>query len=309
MRRSVEQFMTRRAMMFGSIATCFCGCRQTPVTGRRQVLLVPETKEVSLGLTAYEEVIKKQPVSTNQHFVDLVNRVGHRIASVSERPDYQWEFKVLATGEQNAFCLPGGKVAVYEGILPVCETEAGLAVVMSHEIGHALARHGGERMTENYAVQGGQMALSYLTRNQDAKRQQLVNQAYGLGTQYGVILPFSRSQELEADHIGVILMSKAGYDPAEAPRFWTRFGGSHTKQQPSEFMSTHPSDQHREEALSILLPEAKELYASATEKGGVGEQILTTQLAAHSEESPEQKLPVSDKSISKSLSPIEDDWR
>jgi predicted Zn-dependent protease len=304
-----EQPVTRRAMMLGSLTTCFCGCRQTPITGRRQVLLVPENKEVSLGLSAYEDVIKKQPPSINPQFVDMVNRVGHRIAGVAERPDYQWEFKVLATTEQNAFCLPGGKVAVYEGILPVCETEAGLAVVMSHEIGHALARHGGERMTENYAVQGGQMALSYLTKNQDAKRQQLVNQAYGLGTQYGIVLPFSRSQELEADHIGVILMSKAGYDPAEAPRFWSRFAASHANQQPSEFMSTHPSDQHREQALSKLLPEAEELYAAVSEKIGVGEPISVTQLATHAEESPEQKLPISDKSISKSLSPLDDDWR
>ena len=296
-------------MIIGSLASCLCGCRQTPITGRRQVLLVPETKEVALGLSAYEDVIKKQPVSTNSHFIDLVNRVGNRIAGVAQRPDYQWEFKVLATNEQNAFCLPGGKVAVYEGIMPVCETEAGLAVVMSHEIGHALARHGGERMTENYAVQGGQMALSYLTKNQDAKRQQLVNQAYGLGTQYGIVLPFSRSQELEADHIGVILMSKAGYDPAEAPRFWSRFSASHTTQQPSEFMSTHPSDEHRELALSKLLPEANELYAASSEKIGVGEQISATQLASHAEESPEQKLPVSEKSLSKSLSPLDDDWR
>ena len=304
-----ERIITRRTMLLGSLSACFCGCRQAPVTGRRQVLIVPEQKEVSLGLTAYEDVVKKQPASTNQNFIDLVNRVGHRIATSSDRPDYQWEFKVLATPEQNAFCLPGGKVAVYEGILPVCETEAGLAVVMSHEIGHALARHGGERMTENYAVQGGQMALSYLTKNQDAKRQQLVSQAYGLGTQYGVVLPFSRKQELEADHIGLILMSKAGYDPAEAPRFWSRFASSHANQQPSEFMSTHPSDQHREEALARLLPEAQELYAGTTEKIGIGEQISATQLAAHVEESPEQKLPVSDKLISKELSPIEDDWR
>ena len=106
-------------MLLGSLSACFCGCRQAPVTGRRQVLIVPEQKEVSLGLTAYEDVVKKQPASTNQNFIDLVNRVGHRIATSSDRPDYQWEFKVLATPEQNAFCLPGGKVAVYEGILPV----------------------------------------------------------------------------------------------------------------------------------------------------------------------------------------------
>ena len=306
---SHEQFVSRRALLIGSLAACWCGCRQAPVTGRRQVLVVPESKEESMGLTAYQDVIKKQPVSTNEHFSDMVSRVGHRIAAVSDRPDYKWEFKVLATTEQNAFCLPGGKVAVYEGILPVCETEAGLAVVMSHEIGHALARHGGERMTENYAVQGVQMGVSYLTKNQDAKRQQLIHQAYGLGTQYGVVLPFNRKQELEADHIGVILMSKAGYDPEEAPRFWSRFASSHAGKQPSEFMSTHPSDEHREQALSKLLPDARELYAGVNEKIGLGERISATQLATHVEESPQQKLPVSERAISKGLSPHEDDWR
>lgn len=306
---TAEKRLTRRTMVLGSLAACFCGCRQVPVTGRRQALLVPETKEVSIGLTSYEEVIKKEPASTNQQFIDLVSRVGERIASVSDRSDFKWEFKVLANKEQNAFCLPGGKVAVYEGIMPVCENEAGLAVVMSHEIGHALARHGGERMTQNYAVQGGQMALSYFTKNQDAKRQEYFNQAYGITTKYGAVLPFSRTQELEADHIGIILMSKAGYDPAEAPRFWSRFASSHTTQQPIEFMSTHPSDERREQALAQLLPEAQQLYAGASQKIGTGEQISVTQLASHAEESTEPKLPVSDKTTSKSLSAVEDDWR
>ena len=304
-----EQFVSRRAMLAGSLMTLWCGCRQAPVTGRRQVLLVPEAKEVSMGLTAYEDVTKKQPLSTNQHVIELVSRVGHRIASVSDRSDFQWEFKVLATNEQNAFCLPGGKVAVYEGILPICENEAGLAVVMSHEIGHALARHGGERMTENYAVQGGQMALSYLSKNQDAKRQQMIQQAYSVGTKYGAILPFSRKQELEADHIGVILMSKAGYDPDEAPKFWSRFSSSHTGKQPTEFMSTHPSDMHRETALTQLMPDARQAYQSASERIGLGEPISPTQVASHTEETLDLKLPTSNKSAVKNESLIQDDWR
>ena len=304
-----EQFVSRRAMLAGSLMTLWCGCRQAPVTGRRQVLLVPEAKEVSMGLTAYEDVTKKQPLSTNQHVIELVSRVGHRIASVSDRSDFQWEFKVLATNEQNAFCLPGGKVAVYEGILPICENEAGLAVVMSHEIGHALARHGGERMTENYAVQGGQMALSYLSKNQDAKRQQMIQQAYSVGTKYGAILPFSRKQELEADHIGVILMSKAGYDPEEAPKFWSRFSSSHTGKQPTEFMSTHPSDMHRETALTQLMPDARQAYQSASERIGLGERISPTQVASHTEETLDLKLPTSNKSAAKNESLIQDDWR
>lgn len=153
------------------------------------------------------------------------------------------------------------------------------------------------------------MALSYLTKNQEAKRQELISKAYGVGTQYLGVLPFSRTQELEADHIGIMLMSKAGYDPAEAPRFWSRFSSSHTAQQPIEFMSTHPSDERREQSLAKLLPEAQGLYASASQKIGIGEQISVTQLASHEEESTDRKLPVSDKSLSKGLSPIEDDWR
>ena len=304
-----EQIITRRTMIAASLAVWCCGCRQAPVTGRRQVLLVPETKEVSMGLSAYEEVIKKESLSKNQHYVEMVSRVGNRIAQISDKPDYQWEFKVLASPEQNAFCLPGGKVAIHEGILPICENEAGLAVVMSHEIGHALARHGGERMTQNYAVQGGQMAVSYVAKNQEEKRQQLIQQAYGVGTQYGVVLPFSRKQELEADHIGVMLMSKAGYDPAEAPQFWSRFAASHKGKQPSEFMSTHPSDERREQALVKLLPDARELYSAVTEKRGVGEPISVTQMASHAEESAEKKLPVSESQNSKSLVPAQDDWR
>lgn len=262
-----------------------------------------------MGLSAYEEMVKKESLSTNQHYIDMVSRVGNRIAKISDKPDYEWEFKVLATPEQNAFCLPGGKVAVHEGILPICETEAGLAVVMSHEIGHALARHGGERMTQNYAVQGGQMLMSYVTKNQDEKRQQMIQQAYGVGTQYGVVLPFSRKQELEADHIGIMLMSKAGYDPAEAPEFWSRFAASHTGKQPSEFMSTHPSDERREQALVKLLPDARELYSAVGEKIGVGERISVTQMASHTQESEEKKLPISDSANAKSVIPAKGDWQ
>ncbi|WP_373650619.1 MULTISPECIES: M48 family metallopeptidase [unclassified Schlesneria] len=304
-----QRIITRRTMIASSLAVWCCGCRHAPITGRGQLLAIPETQEVSMGLSAYEEVVKKESLSTNQQYIDMVNRVGHRIAQISDRPDYEWEFKVLATPEQNAFCLPGGKVAIHEGILPICENEAGLAVVMSHEIGHALARHGGERMTQNYVVQGGQMLLSYATKNQDEKRQQMIQQAYGVGTQYGAVLPFSRKQELEADHIGVMLMSKAGYDPSEAPQFWSRFAASHKGQQPSEFMSTHPSDERREQALVKLLPEARELYAGAGEKIGIGESISVTQMAAHQEDAELKSLPVSGASASKSLTPANDDWR
>ncbi|MFO0821357.1 MAG: M48 family metallopeptidase [Pirellulales bacterium] len=249
------------------------GCRSAPITGRKQMLLLPEDKEVALGATAYQETVAKEQLSTNAQYNEMVQRVGQRIAAVSDRKDYQWEFKVIASPQQNAFCLPGGKVAVHEGILPICESEAGLAVVMSHEIAHALARHGGERISQGYAVEAAKQAMSYVTQTQDQQRQEMIMKAYGAASQYGVILPYSRKHESEADHIGLMLMSKAGYDPAEAPRFWQRFGAANAGQQPMEFFSTHPSDANRAANLMGLLPEAQQLYALAPEKLGRGEML------------------------------------
>jgi metalloendopeptidase OMA1, mitochondrial len=269
-RKILAQFST-----FG-IVTCLgaCGCRTAPLTGRRQLLIMPESQEVSLGQQSFSQVSSETPESTNPRYRDLVQRVGERIAAVAKRDDYQWEFKTLSSSEQNAFCLPGGKVAVYEGILPVCQTEAGLAVVMSHEIGHAIARHGGERMSQNVAVDGVKTALGYVTQQQDQVRREVALKAFGVASQYGVLLPYSRKHELEADHIGIMLMSQAGYDPSEAPRFWTRFGAATASGgKPPEFLSTHPSDQRRSDELTKLLPQANSLYTSAPTKIGIGETI------------------------------------
>ena len=268
--------VSRRSVLLGSLAAC-CGCRSVPMTDRRQLLLSTEGSEAQLGLTSYTSILKDEAETKNAHFKELVNRVGQRIAKVSGRTDFEWEFRTLASDQQNAFCLPGGKVAVYEGIMPVCQTEAGLAVVMSHEIGHALARHGGERMSQSKLVNGGKQAVAFVTRNQEAKRQELIAQAYGLGSQYGVLLPFSRKHELEADEIGLMLMSKAGYDPSEAPTFWTRFGASNSSQQPMEYASTHPSNEHRASALAAQMSEANELYLAASDKIGKGEAIQIAQ--------------------------------
>ena len=271
--------VSRRSVLLGSLAAC-CGCRSVPMTDRRQLLLSTEGSEAQLGLTSFQSILKEEAESKNAHFKELVDRVGQRIAKVSGRDDFQWEFRTLASDQQNAFCLPGGKVAVYEGIMPVCQTEAGLAVVMSHEIGHALARHGGERMSQSMVVNGGKQAIALVTRNQEAKRQELIAQAYGLGSQYGVMLPFSRKHELEADEIGLMLMSKAGYDPSEAPTFWTRFGASNSSQQPMEYASTHPSNEHRATALAAKMDDANELYLAASDKIGKGEAIPIAQAGA-----------------------------
>lgn len=255
------------------------GCRTAPITGRRQMLAISEPTEIQMGLEGYQEVIRTSAPSTNQQASELVTRVGQRIAAVSGRPDYQWEFRLLASPEPNAFCLPGGKVAVYEGILPICQNEAGLAVVMSHEIGHALARHGGERMSQRYVLDGVQSTVSYVTQGQWPQQHAALMKAYGLGTQYGIVLPYSRAHESEADHIGLMLMAKAGYDPTEAPKFWRRFAQGHAGQQPPEFMSTHPNDENRAQALSQLLPQAVSIYQSTPTKFGTGDPLTNVPVA------------------------------
>lgn len=268
----------KRLLVMGAASWCG-GCRTTPITNRKQLLLVPEKQEIALGLSAYEEAVKQEPHSTNQHFIEMVNRVGLRLAEVADKSDYQWEFRVLASPAQNAFALPGGKVAVYEGILPVCGNEAGLAVVVSHEIAHILARHGGERLSQNYAVEGVRQAVQYVANKKELKNKEVILQAYGVASKYGVILPYSRKHESEADHMGLMLMGKAGYDPAEAPRFWRRFSGANQAEKPPEFLSTHPCDERRVKALEQLVPQANELYAQAPDKHGLGEMVAAAESA------------------------------
>ena len=261
--------------LFGVVAAALVsiGCQSVPVSERRQLLLVSEAEENKMGLTAYQEVLKSEPVTKNETAADIVRRVGRRIAAVADRPDFDWEFNVIEAETQNAFCLPGGKVAVYTGILPVCQNEAGLAVVMSHEIGHAIARHGGERMTHQMVQNKVKDGVAFLMRDRKETTQKIVLTAYGAGAQYGAILPYSRKHELEADHIGIMLMAKAGYDPSEAPVFWERFAEHKDGATPMEFLSTHPSEVHRSAALRDVLPEAMNTYEAAAEKIGIGQSL------------------------------------
>lgn len=242
------------------------------MTGRRQLILVPETQEVALGVQAFQQTIQNEAPSTNTRLVSMVNRVGQRIAGVAGRNDFQWEFRLISSDQQNAFCLPGGKVAVYEGILPICLDEAGLAVVMSHEIAHALARHGGERMSQSMVVDGAKRVASQLAGKYIPDKQALLMQAYGVGTKYGVLLPYSRRQESEADEIGLTLMAHAGYDPTVAPAFWNRFGQL-KETSTAEFLSTHPSDRRRSADLLRKMDAAIAIYRNAPDKLGRGEGI------------------------------------
>ena len=251
-----------------------CGCRSTPLTGRPQLVFIPKSMEMSLGEQSYADVISKSTPSQNPAWVEAVQRTGQRIASVSNAPGFQWEFRLLASPTQNAFCLPGGKVAIYEGIIPLCDNEAGLAVVMSHEIAHALAHHGAERMSQQAGVQGAGAVLGWAVSETSPMTRDLAMRAFGTGTQYGILLPYSRHHESEADSIGIQLMAKAGYDPAEAPLFWGRFGNAKSSSEaPPEWSSTHPSDSRRAADLAAKLPQAMQLYQSASNRFGRGERL------------------------------------
>lgn len=268
-----RQFI-KSAGTLGMGALFCCGCKSAPITKRPQLMLMPEGQELTLGAQAFQETVTNEPLSKDTRLSDLVNRVGQRIASVADRSDYQWDFRLISSESQNAFCLPGGKVAVYEGILPVCEDEAGLAVVMSHEIAHALARHGGERMSQNMAIDGAKIVAEKLAGTYAPSKKELLMQAYGVGSKYGVLLPYSRRQESEADLIGLNLMARAGYDPVVAPSFWNRFASMKgAGNAPVEFMSTHPSDSRRAEDLQKLMAEASVVYQTTPSKVGRGEQI------------------------------------
>jgi len=264
---------------FGLAGLCFTamftliGCQTVPVTERKQLLVMSEQRENEMGLAAWQDVMKSEKPSLNEKYNEIVQRVGQRIAAVANRPDFKWEFNVIESDTQNAFCLPGGKVAVYTGLLPVCQDEGGLAVVMSHEVAHAIARHGGERMTYQTAQNLGKSAVGMVLQNREEQQKQILLTAYGAASQYGVILPYSRKHELEADHIGLMMMAKAGYDPSCAPGFWERFSGLKAGGEPMELLSTHPSDHRRAAQLRELLPQAMQHYEAAEAKHGLGEII------------------------------------
>lgn len=270
------RFAPCRSFLVGAmlVSVLMVGCKTAPISGRRQLVLIPEQQEILMGQQAYEDLLAEEKISTNKHYIEMVSRVGKRIAAVSGQDDFDWEFRVIGSPTMNAFALPGGKVAIYEGIMPVCENEAGLAVVMSHEIAHALARHGGERMTQQNMVNGFGKIVEYASQNREQKQRDRIRALYGMGSQYGFVLPYSRKHESEADQIGLILMARAGYDPTEAPKFWKRFGDKNSEK-PMEFFSTHPSDERRADDLQAMLPEAYKDYESAPEQYALGKPIFT----------------------------------
>lgn len=246
-------------------------CARVPVTGRRQMNMLPESELISLSLNEYSSFLKKNPaMPASNEDAAMVKQIGSKIQrsvtaymqqhKLSKRLEgYKWEFNLVNDNNVNAWCMPGGKVVVYTGLLDVTQNENALAIVMGHEIAHAVARHGNERMSQQLMAQMGGIALSVALQNQDSQTRTLFEQAYGIGAGVGVILPFSRLHETEADKMGLIFAAMAGYDPREAPKFWQRMsakGGS----KPPPFLSTHPSDSKRISDLNKFMPQAMKYY-------------------------------------------------
>jgi len=247
-------------------------CTTVPITGRKRIALLPSANLASMALQSYQDLLKKSKLSTDARQVAIVRKVGQRIAVAAEAfmkeeglqaqlKNFRWEFNLIEDAKVvNAFCMPGGKVAVYTGILPVANDEAGLAVIMGHEVAHAIASHGNERMSQLLLVQLGGVALDVALKNKPEETRGMFMLAYGLGAQLGVLLPYSRTHESESDHIGLILMARAGYDPAAAPAFWQRMSKLAGGKGGPQFLSTHPSPLKRVKKLQSLIPEVRTKY-------------------------------------------------
>ena len=259
------------ALLFGSLLGLmfFSGCTTNPVTGRKELTgLVSPQQELQLGIQSFDQMKKEVPINHDPALNATVQRVGQRLAAVASKdmPDAKWEFVVFDSPEANAFCLPGGKVGVYKGILPITKDDAGLATVLGHEIAHAISHHGAERISQGELMQAGGQLLGEATQNAKPVMQTGIAAVYGLGGQLGYTLPHSRNQESEADHIGLIYMARAGYDPRAAVDFWKRFSAYNEQQGGSKtpsLLSDHPVDSKRIQQLQDWLPEAERQYQAA----------------------------------------------
>jgi predicted Zn-dependent protease len=245
-------------------------CMKVPLLGRKQLTLIPEDQVNSMAFSEYKSFLATNHVVTNTTDAAMVTRVGQRLAAAVENflknngyadrvKEFNWEYNLVQNNEANAWCMPGGKIVVYTGILPLTKDENGLAVVLGHEISHAVARHGDERMSDALVQQLGGVALDVALQNQPDQTRQLFDAAYGVGTTVGVMLPFSRQQESEADELGLIFMAMAGYDPHTALDFWQRMQAAQT-QSPPVFLSDHPSDQTRIQNIKKWMPKAMSYY-------------------------------------------------
>ena len=251
--------------------TCILvSCSTVLLTGRKQLLLVSDSEVLTSSFQSYKQFIDSVPASKDKMNTALVKKVGNKLSTVVEAylkangmstdvATYAWEFNLVKDTSMNAFCMPGGKVVVFDGILHVTKNEAGLAVVLGHEIAHAVAKHSNERLSQQMVLQYGASLTDVLLSDKSAATRSTITTIYGIGSQYGVMLPYSRRHEYEADRLGLIFLAMAGYDPNEAITFWERMSANSTTA-PMEFMSTHPSDANRIAELRKLLPEALQYY-------------------------------------------------
>lgn len=258
----------KKQLLLGLSAALFVGCATNPVTGKKNLNFVSNSELFPSSFQQYSQFISENKVITGTADAKLVEKVGIKIKAAAEKyltflgqsqylKDYRWEYKLVDNKEVNAWCMPGGKIVVYSGILPVTQNESGLATVMGHEVSHALANHGAQRMSAAQLQQIGGAALDAATSGKSQSTRDIFAQAYGVGSQVGVMLPFSRSNESEADKIGLTLMAIAGYNPDDAIAFWSRMSAKSGASGTPEFMSTHPSDATRIANLKALIPEAK----------------------------------------------------
>jgi predicted Zn-dependent protease len=262
------------AVVVALLSFVLATCSTNPVTGRKQLSLIPSGEILSMSYSEYDRFIKENKPSSDQQATAMIRRVGTKIQKAVEQyakqggwanrlEGYQWEFNLVESEQVNAWCMPGGKVVFYTGILPITQNETGVAVVMGHEVAHAVAEHGNERMSQGLLANLGGMALSAALRDKPQETRNLWLGAYGLGAQVGVLLPFSREHESEADRMGLIFMAMAGYDPNEAVSFWQRMAAKKGGASPPEFLSTHPSDETRIADIKKHLPEALKFYKPA----------------------------------------------
>lgn len=268
MKYPATRFLRRLALW--ALLLVLVGCSTAPL-GRKQLTLIPSGQMMSMSSASYSEFLSANPPVHGTPEAAMVQKVGNRIRVAAEEylasrgmsdriEGYDWSFNLVASDQVNAWAMPGGRVVFYTGILPITATEQGLAVVMGHEVAHAIAQHGNERMSHELVAGFGSMAFAQLIKDQPQTAQNLYMGAFGLGTQVGVLLPFSRLHESEADEIGLIFMAIAGYDPREAAEFWKRMAAAKGGQAPPEFLSTHPSDQTRIKDIEKALPKALEYY-------------------------------------------------
>ena len=262
--------MKKHILTLLTAALLLTSCGSVPITGRRQLQLVSDSEVLSSSLTQYASYMKSAKKSTNVTQSAMVTRVGQKIAAAteaylkanglaSEVQNFSWEFNLVKDDQLNAFCMPGGKIVVYEGIMKLMSSDDELAVVIGHEVAHAVAKHSNERMSQQILAEYGYAVLGGALSGQSAAVQSVASQVYGLGAQYGMTLPFSRKHESEADYMGLILMTIAGYNPDVAVTFWQKMS-SGNQQAPPEFMSTHPSDARRIADIQKALPTVKQQY-------------------------------------------------